>query len=73
MAGIAFGLFDWVDRQEVPLGRLYAERLEVVQAADAAGFSTEVDDVICCFAWGDLSLAHSLRLFTDEVLPVFAR
>src|SRR5438445_10189538 len=33
-----FGLFDWVDHHDVPLGQLYEERLEVLQAADAAGF-----------------------------------
>ena len=39
MAGIAFGLFDWIDDREVPLEQLYEERLEVLTAADAAGFS----------------------------------
>src|SRR2546425_1214206 len=33
-----FGLFDWVDHHDVPLGQLYEERLEVLQAADKAGF-----------------------------------
>jgi alkanesulfonate monooxygenase SsuD/methylene tetrahydromethanopterin reductase-like flavin-dependent oxidoreductase (luciferase family) len=38
MAGITFGLFDWVDRRDVPLAQLYEERLQLVEAADAAGF-----------------------------------
>ncbi len=39
MAQVAFGLFDWVDYHAGPLARLYEERLQVLQAADAAGFS----------------------------------
>ena len=35
---VTFGLFDWVDWRRVPLRQLYAERLELVEAADAAGF-----------------------------------
>lgn len=38
MAAVGFGLFDWVDRHEAPLGKLYEERLRVLEAADAAGF-----------------------------------
>jgi alkanesulfonate monooxygenase SsuD/methylene tetrahydromethanopterin reductase-like flavin-dependent oxidoreductase (luciferase family) len=39
MARVAFGLFDWVDRRtDVPLRQLYEERLQLVEAADAAGF-----------------------------------
>lgn len=38
MARIAFGLFDWVDWRNVPLGQLYEERLAIVAEADAAGF-----------------------------------
>ena len=33
-----FGLFDWMDRGEAPLGRQYQERLRLLEAADAAGF-----------------------------------
>ncbi len=39
MAGVAFGLFDWVDWRRVPLGQLYEERLQLLEAADAAGFT----------------------------------
>lgn len=35
---VEFGLFDWIDRSGAPLSRLYEERLELLQAADAAGF-----------------------------------
>ena len=35
---VTFGLFDWVDWRKVPLGRLYEERLTLLEAADAAGF-----------------------------------
>jgi alkanesulfonate monooxygenase SsuD/methylene tetrahydromethanopterin reductase-like flavin-dependent oxidoreductase (luciferase family) len=45
-------------------------RTQVERLVDATG----VDYVICCFAWGDLTLAQSLRslrLFTDEVMPAF--
>jgi alkanesulfonate monooxygenase SsuD/methylene tetrahydromethanopterin reductase-like flavin-dependent oxidoreductase (luciferase family) len=38
MARIAFGLFDWIDRGETPLHQLYEERLQLLEAADAAGF-----------------------------------
>src|SRR5437016_12977750 len=38
MAQVAFGLFDWVDRGEAPLHQLYEERLQLLEAADAAGF-----------------------------------
>jgi len=37
---VAFGIFDHVDRADTPLGALYAERLALVEAADAAGFRT---------------------------------
>lgn len=38
MAQVAFGLFDWIDRGEAPLHQLYEERLQLLEAADAAGF-----------------------------------
>ena len=38
MAQVAFGLFDWVDRGEAPLHQLYEERLQLLEAADAASF-----------------------------------
>ena len=38
MTQVAFGLFDWIDRGTVPLQQLYAERLQLLEAADAAGF-----------------------------------
>jgi len=38
MAGVEFGVFDWVDWRRVPLGQLYEERLRLVEAADAASF-----------------------------------
>jgi alkanesulfonate monooxygenase SsuD/methylene tetrahydromethanopterin reductase-like flavin-dependent oxidoreductase (luciferase family) len=39
MPRVTFGVFDWVDRPSgVPLGQLYEERLQLVEAADAAGF-----------------------------------
>jgi alkanesulfonate monooxygenase SsuD/methylene tetrahydromethanopterin reductase-like flavin-dependent oxidoreductase (luciferase family) len=34
----AFGLFDWIDRGKAPLHQLYEERLQLLEAADAAGF-----------------------------------
>ena len=40
MAPIAFGIFDHVDRADVPLGTLYEQRLRLAEAADAAGFRT---------------------------------
>src|SRR6266540_3588260 len=33
-----FGLFDWIDRREAPLGQIYEERLRLLEAADEAGF-----------------------------------
>src|SRR3989454_9047016 len=38
MAPIAFGIFDHVDRADVPLGTLYEQRLRLAASADAAGF-----------------------------------
>jgi alkanesulfonate monooxygenase SsuD/methylene tetrahydromethanopterin reductase-like flavin-dependent oxidoreductase (luciferase family) len=38
MAQVAFGVFDWIDRGKVPLHQLYAQRLQLLEVADAAGF-----------------------------------
>jgi alkanesulfonate monooxygenase SsuD/methylene tetrahydromethanopterin reductase-like flavin-dependent oxidoreductase (luciferase family) len=38
MTQIEFGLFDWIDRSTVPLHQLYKERLQLLAAADQAGF-----------------------------------
>jgi alkanesulfonate monooxygenase SsuD/methylene tetrahydromethanopterin reductase-like flavin-dependent oxidoreductase (luciferase family) len=38
MATMEFGLFDWIDRRQAPIGQLYEERLQLLAAADAAGF-----------------------------------
>jgi alkanesulfonate monooxygenase SsuD/methylene tetrahydromethanopterin reductase-like flavin-dependent oxidoreductase (luciferase family) len=38
MTPVAFGLFDWIDRGTAPLHQLYEERLQLLEAADAAGF-----------------------------------
>ncbi len=38
MAKIAFGMFDWIDRGTGSLQSLYAERLDLIAAADKAGF-----------------------------------
>ena len=38
MTQVAFGLFDWIDRSPVPLHQLYKDRLQLLEAADAAGF-----------------------------------
>ena len=38
MPHATFGLFDWIDRGTAPLYRLYAERLQLLEAADTAGF-----------------------------------
>ena len=38
MDQVAFGMFDWIDRRHVPLHQLYADRLELLEKADAAGF-----------------------------------
>jgi alkanesulfonate monooxygenase SsuD/methylene tetrahydromethanopterin reductase-like flavin-dependent oxidoreductase (luciferase family) len=34
----SFGLFEWIDRGEVPDHQLYEDRLQIVEAADEAGF-----------------------------------
>jgi alkanesulfonate monooxygenase SsuD/methylene tetrahydromethanopterin reductase-like flavin-dependent oxidoreductase (luciferase family) len=33
-----FGLFDWIDRGTAPLNQLYEDRLQLLEAADSAGF-----------------------------------
>jgi len=38
VTGVAFALFDWIDRRQGPLGQLYEERLQLLEAAEAAGF-----------------------------------
>jgi alkanesulfonate monooxygenase SsuD/methylene tetrahydromethanopterin reductase-like flavin-dependent oxidoreductase (luciferase family) len=38
MTHIDFGLFDWIDRGTVPAHQLYEDRLQLLAAADAAGF-----------------------------------
>src|ERR1700681_3064511 len=35
---VSFGVFDWIDRGTQPLSRLYEDRLQLVAAADEAGF-----------------------------------
>jgi len=38
MTQVAFGLFDWIDRSTAPLHQLYENRLQLLEAGDAAGF-----------------------------------
>jgi alkanesulfonate monooxygenase SsuD/methylene tetrahydromethanopterin reductase-like flavin-dependent oxidoreductase (luciferase family) len=38
MTQATFGLFDWVDRSAGPMHQLYEQRLQLLEAADAAGF-----------------------------------
>jgi alkanesulfonate monooxygenase SsuD/methylene tetrahydromethanopterin reductase-like flavin-dependent oxidoreductase (luciferase family) len=38
MAGIEFGVFDWIDRNSTPLGELYNQRLNLLERADRAGY-----------------------------------
>jgi alkanesulfonate monooxygenase SsuD/methylene tetrahydromethanopterin reductase-like flavin-dependent oxidoreductase (luciferase family) len=35
----SFGLFDWIDWRDVPLAQLFDERLQILEAADTAGFA----------------------------------
>lgn len=35
---VAFGIFDHLERRDVPLEQLYQERLQLLEAADEAGF-----------------------------------
>jgi alkanesulfonate monooxygenase SsuD/methylene tetrahydromethanopterin reductase-like flavin-dependent oxidoreductase (luciferase family) len=39
MAEVSFGLFDWIDRGNRPPQQLYEERLQLLEAAESAGFS----------------------------------
>src|SRR4029453_8399665 len=39
MAQVTFGLFDWIDRGKAPLQQLYEDRLQLLEAADAGGFT----------------------------------
>jgi alkanesulfonate monooxygenase SsuD/methylene tetrahydromethanopterin reductase-like flavin-dependent oxidoreductase (luciferase family) len=58
-------------REEVILAGSPARvRAQVARLVEATG----VDYVIGCFAWGDLTLAQSLRslrLFAEQVMPAF--
>jgi alkanesulfonate monooxygenase SsuD/methylene tetrahydromethanopterin reductase-like flavin-dependent oxidoreductase (luciferase family) len=38
MTALTFGLFDHLDRRQAPLTQIYEERLQLLAAADAAGF-----------------------------------
>lgn len=38
MSKLAFGMFDWIDRGTVPTPQLYEERLQLIGAAERAGF-----------------------------------
>jgi alkanesulfonate monooxygenase SsuD/methylene tetrahydromethanopterin reductase-like flavin-dependent oxidoreductase (luciferase family) len=38
VAEVSFGLFDWIDKGTEPLQQLYEERLQLLEAAEAAGF-----------------------------------
>jgi alkanesulfonate monooxygenase SsuD/methylene tetrahydromethanopterin reductase-like flavin-dependent oxidoreductase (luciferase family) len=38
MGEVTFGLFDWIDRGIGPVNQLYKERLQLLEAADEAGF-----------------------------------
>jgi len=35
---ISFGIFDWIDRRSTPLGQLYEERFQLLEAADGTDF-----------------------------------
>ena len=39
MAAVGFGIFDHLDRRDAPLAQIYEERLQLLEAADAAGFA----------------------------------
>ena len=38
MSKVSFGVFDWIDRGTQPLSQLYEDRLQLLGAADEAGF-----------------------------------
>ncbi|HLZ72649.1 MAG TPA: LLM class flavin-dependent oxidoreductase [Dehalococcoidia bacterium] len=40
MTAVSFGIFDHLDRREAPLAQTFEERLQLLDAADAAGFRT---------------------------------
>src|SRR5690242_17833666 len=37
-ARIKFGIFDWIDRNRLPIDELYEQRLKLIEAADQNGF-----------------------------------
>jgi len=37
-APIKFGIFDWIDRNRLPIDKLYEQRLKLIEAADQHGF-----------------------------------
>ena len=37
-AAYEFGLFDWIDQREAPIGQIYEERLQLLEYADTAPF-----------------------------------
>ena len=39
MTNVAFGIFDHIDHRPAPLAQIYEERLQLLEAADAAGFA----------------------------------
>src|SRR5436305_14649775 len=38
MKSIEFGVFDWLDRNSAPVAQLFEHHLQLIAAADAAGF-----------------------------------
>ena len=38
MADVRFGMFDWIDRRQAPLGQIYEQRLQLIEAGETAGF-----------------------------------
>ena len=77
----------WVDHGDTTYGHRVnldaALRNETILAGSPASVrdqvarlieATGVNYVICCFAWGDLTLVQSLRslrLFAEQVMPAF--
>ena len=39
MTSVEFGMSDWIDRSACSIGQLYEERLQLIEAADRAGFA----------------------------------
>jgi hypothetical protein len=77
-----FGVFDHLDKNERPLARYYAERLELIAAYERAGFyayhvadqmrATGANYFVGQLAFGDLTQEETLRsiaLFSREVMP----